>query len=604
MGHSRFRVSVLLGVAATVALLATPRAQAPPSPPGVAEARRIDDFFRTFTDEWVRLNPNQATAARYFTGTEQDALETQLTPQTREWRHRRVELARRGIADLKSFDRGGLTDSQRLSADLMEWQLQIVVDGEKYEDFVFPLEQFGGANINLVDQLTVVHPLITEKDAMNYVARLGQVAARMEEATAEAVMLAEKKMLPPRFIVNATVRQIQQFISTPAAQNPYVTAFADRMAAAPGIPAARREALRAAAERITASQIYPAWRNALTVLQPLAGRANDDAGLWRFAGGDEAYAYNLRRFTTTNLSADEIHQIGLREVERIEKEMDAILRRLGRASGTVTARIAQLERDQAYPPTEAGRTQIMSDINAFMKDAQQRSVSLFDKVPRAPVVARAFPRFRENNAAANYNGPSRDGSRPGVFQMPLRPSNMTKFGLRTLVYHETVPGHHFQIAFELENESTPRFRQIRALGGISALSEGWGLYAERLAAENGWYEGDLEGHLGQLDAALFRARRLVVDTGIHAKHWTRQQAIDYGIEASEIERYVVNPGQACAYMLGQLKIVELREKAQKALGSRYSPKAFHNAVLMTGTVPLPILERQVDVYITSASATN
>ena len=157
------------------------------------------------------------------------------------------------------------------------------------------------------------------------------------------------------------------------------------------------------------------------------------------------------------------------------------------------------------------------------------------------MIAQPFPRFREANAAANYNSPAPDGSRPGIFQIPLRPERMTKFGLRSLVYHETVPGHHFQIAFQVENKSLPRFRQIGAFGGISALVEGWGLYAERLAAESGWYDGDLEGRLGQLDSELFRARRLVVDTGIHAKRWTRQQAIDYGIEASEIERYVVNP---------------------------------------------------------------
>jgi uncharacterized protein (DUF885 family) len=171
---------------------------------------------------------------------------------------------------------------------------------------------------------------------------------------------------------------------------------------------------------------------------------------------------------------------------------------------------------------------------------------------------------------------------------------MTKFGLRTLVYHETVPGHHFQIALEMENMELPRFRQIHAFGGISALSEGWGLYAERLAAESGWYENDLEGLLGQMDAELFRARRLVVDTGIHAKHWTRQQAIDYGIEVSEVERYVMNPGQACAYMLGELKIIELREKAKKNLGDSFSLKQFHNAVFGAGTLPLDLLERYVE----------
>jgi uncharacterized protein (DUF885 family) len=215
------------------------------------------------------------------------------------------------------------------------------------------------------------------------------------------------------------------------------------------------------------------------------------------------------------------------------------------------------------------------------------------------VIAQPYPRFRENNAAASYNAPPLDGARPGTFQMPLRPSEMTKFGLRSLVYHETVPGHHFHIALAQEDPAIPKFRQIRAFGGISAITEGWALYAERLAAESGWYDNDLEGLLGQLDAALFRARRLVVDTGLHTKGWTRQQAIDYGIEASEIERYVVNPGQATAYMIGQLKIVELREKARMALGPRFSLQAFHNVVLGAGTVPLHILESLVDRHIQS-----
>jgi uncharacterized protein (DUF885 family) len=213
------------------------------------------------------------------------------------------------------------------------------------------------------------------------------------------------------------------------------------------------------------------------------------------------------------------------------------------------------------------------------------------------VVAQPFPRFREANAAANYNSPAPDGSRPGVIQIPLRRENMTKFALRSLIYHEGVPGHHFQVALQLENSELPRFRQVRAFGFISAPGEGWGLYAERLAAESGWYDGDPEGLLGQLDSALFRARRLVVDTGLHAKHWTRQQAIDYGIEASEVERYVVFPGQACSYMIGQLKIVELREKSKKALGEKFSLRDYHNVVLNTGTVPLEILERQVEAWI-------
>lgn len=262
-------------------------------------------------------------------------------------------------------------------------------------------------------------------------------------------------------------------------------------------------------------------------------------------------------------------------------------------------RIEKLQRDMSYPdPTsEASRAQIMQDIEAILRDAEKRAVLLFDKTPRAPVVAQPFPRFREANAAANYNAPAPDGSRPGTFQYPRRVDKMTKFQLRSTVYHETVPGHHFQIALQVENRDLPAFRQLRAFGGISAHSEGWGLYAEHLAAESGWYGDDIEGLLGELDSELFRARRLVVDTRIHSMHWTRQQAMDFGIEASEVERYTVYPGQACSYMVGELKIIELREKARQALGAKFSIRAFHDVVLETGTVPLEILERQVDAYI-------
>ena len=204
--------------------------------------------------------------------------------------------------------------------------------------------------------------------------------------------------------------------------------------------------------------------------------------------------------------------------------------------------------------------------------------------------------------AANYNPPAQDGSRPGIVQYPRRLDQMTRFGLRTLAYHEAVPGHHFHLALQSENNDLPRFLQLSAFGIISASVEGWALYAERLAAESGWYEGDVEGQLGQLSDELFRARRLVVDTGIHAKKWTRQQAIDYGIEPSEVERYVVWPGQACSYMIGQLKILELRDKAKSSLGAKFSLRAFHNVVLGAGSVPLEVLERQIDAYIARTAA--
>jgi uncharacterized protein (DUF885 family) len=558
--------------------------------------RSIDRFFDDFTTEWIRSSPNQAAAARLFTGEEQRQFERSLTPLTREHAQGRVGLARRGLQELRAFDRTGLSDVQRVSAELMEWQLESVLAADRYSDLYFPFQQFSGANVSLVSVLTVSHPVVTEQDAENYVARLAEVAPRMEEAILEAQRIADLGYLPPRFIVRTTIAQMEQFIASPPAGNPYVTSLTDRMATA-GIPEPRRAALAAEADTIVGSRVYPVWRRAIAVLQPLEQKATDAAGLWRFTEGEAAYAEALRRFTTTRLSAEEIHQVGLREVARLEGEMDTLLRKIGRAEGSVRDRVGQLKKDLSYPITDEGRARIMADIEQMMRDAERRAEPQFDRRPSAPVVARPYPRFQEATAAASYAPPALDGSRPGIFQMPLRPERMTKFALRTLVHHEAVPGHHFQIALELENQDVPQFRRLRAFGGISAFSEGWALYAERLAAESGWYDGDPEGLLGQLDAALFRARRLVVDTGLHAKRWTRQQAIDYGIEASEVERYVVFPGQACSYMLGQLEIVRLREKARSALGPRFSIRGFHDLVLGTGMMPLELLEKQVDGYI-------
>jgi uncharacterized protein (DUF885 family) len=482
----------------------------------------------------------------------------------------------------------------------MEWQLDVIVQGEPFRDLSYPLEQFAGANIGLVNTLTVRHAIRTEKDAENYLARLALVGPRMNEAIAEARRVAARGTIPPRFIVAATIAQLQQFVGGPAAQNPLVTSLDDRLRTGKVVSDARRAELKAQAEKIVAAQVYPAWRTGLSLLQEQVALSTDEAGISRLKGGREAYAYHLARFSTTSLTADQIHEIGLREVARIEREMDAIFRTLGRGEGTIMARVDRLRDDLAYPLTADGRAAIMRDIDVLIRDAEKRSALLFTRVPKAPVIAQPYPEFRWPNAAASYTAPPLDGSRPGIFQMPLRPDQMTKFRLRSLVYHETVPGHHFQIALMNENASLPQFRKIRAFGGIAAITEGWALYAERVAAEEGWYEGDPEGRLGQLESALFRARRLVVDTGLHTKGWTRQQAIDYGIEPSEVERYVVNPGQATSYMIGQLRIVELREKARAALGPRFSLKAYHDVVLGVGAVPLHMLEARVDAYIRSS----
>ncbi|PJJ99423.1 DUF885 domain-containing protein [Lysobacteraceae bacterium NML91-0213] len=605
----RFRhapLGLALATALALAACSAPSQQggtaADPTAASASEsAQGVAAFFESFTDEWMRRQPSAATASRYFDDPAVQAeMDRQLTPQTREFRRETVALAERGLAELARFDTAAMDPTERVSAELMAWQLRTIVEGERHADYEFPLQQFSGANVGLPNLMTVVHPVRSAQDADHYLARLRQFDVRMNEATARARELAERGILPPRFILDATIAQMRQFISPTPAANPLVTTFDERLAAIEGLDDTARETYVADATNVVRDSVYPAWQRAIAELESRLSAATDDAGLWRFDGGADAYAYHLRRFTSTALSAEEIHQIGLREVERIEGEMDAILRSIGRTDGTVRERIDALRKDLAYSNDDAGRKAIMDDIETMMRDAERRADALFDIRPKTAVIAQPYPEYRWASAAASYTAPPLDGSRPGVYQMPLRPDRLTRFGLRTLVYHEAVPGHHFQVALSVENQALPKFRQTRALGGISAFSEGWALYAERLATEEGWYEGDPEGRLGQLDAALFRARRLVADTGLHAMRWTHQQAIDYGIPPSEVDRYVVMPGQATSYMIGQLEIVRLRDKARDALGERFDPREFHNRVLLTGVVPLDLLEREVDDYIAKA----
>ena len=565
-----------------------------------AQQPSIDDFFRTISDGWVRLNPNLAVSTRYFSGEEQDRLEQQISSYSDVAERERFAYIQRGLQDLERFDRSGMTDAQRLSADVLQYHLQSYIDRAKYDDYVFPLDQFNGANIWLPNALTIQHPIRTAKDASNYVARLGQAGPRMAEAVVESRQRAGKDLIPPRFILNLTIAQMRRFVDTPPAQNPFVTSLDERAAAIEALAPDARAALVAQAERIVRESVYPEWNRAIAFLETLVPRSADRAGLWRLEGGAAAYAHFLKAFTTTDLTPDQIHEIGLRKVAELERNIDGLLRKLGRTNGTVKERVEQLKKDLSYPVTEDGRKQIMADIDAMIREAERRSALQFDARPKGPVIAQPYPRFREANAAASYTAPPLDGSRPAIFQMPLRPDQMTRFGLRTLVHHETVPGHHFQIGLMVESASLPKFRQARLFGGISAITEGWALYAERLAAESGWYADDLEGLVGQMDKELWRARRLVVDTGMHAKRWTREQAIDYGIEASEVERYVAFPGQACSYMIGQLRILELRERAQAQLKDRFSERAFHNAVLAPGAVPLELLESETNRYIRAA----
>jgi uncharacterized protein (DUF885 family) len=567
--------------------------------PLVAVAANFDRFCDTFAAGWMRADPQAASALQYFSGAEQDALDRRLTPITKRARAARVAAARRGLAELKRFDPARLDSTQRISAATLEWQLEDIVRGEPFAEDAFVFQQYSGLQVQLVNFLSQTHPVRNRRDVENYLVRLGLVAAQMDEGIAQARERGAHGILPPRFILAATIPQFDRFLAADPRQNVLVTSLDERSAKLKDLSAADRAKFLTAAEKTVSLSVIPAFRRAQALLREQLPRSTEDAGLWRLPDGDKAYAHALRRFTTSDYTAAQIHELGLKEVARIEQKMDQLFQQLGYRQGTIQERMAELETDAQPPPDPDPRAALLAHYEGILRDAELRTASMFDLRPKAAIVIKREPAFTEKNAAAHYTAPAPDGSRPGIFWVPLPGPTFRISEMRTLVYHEAVPGHHFQIALQGELAGLPRFRRDRVFGSISAHSEGWALYAEQLAVESGWYEGDLKGHLGQLNAELFRARRLVVDTGLHAMRWTRQQAIDYGIPVSEVERYVVTPGQACSYKIGQLRILELRAKAQRTLGERFSLQGFHTLILRAGTMPLSVLEQAVDDYVQS-----
>ena len=405
---------------------------------------------------------------------------------------------------------------------------------------------------------------------------------------------------------------MRNFVATPAKENILYTSLAGKLEAVPEIDDAQAADVLQRAEASINDNVYPAYETFINYFGELEASAGDDDGFWRLPDGDAAYRLALRFFTTTDYTADEIHEIGLAEVDRIQAEMLEILKLEGvDVSGGFTAAIDQYSSrpEFYYEDSDAGRQQILDDYQAMLDELDAGLDDAFNIRPKAGVEVVRVPEFREKTApGAYYEQPALDASRPGRFYANLYDIKATpRYGMRTLAVHEGIPGHHFQIAIAMELEGVPL---IRRFGFFTAYVEGWALYAERVAYELGLMPTHAD-NIGRLTAELFRAVRLVVDTGIHHDRWTREEAIEYMLAntgmaesdvVSEIERYIVLPGQATAYKVGMMKILELREKAMNALGDSFDLRDFHDVVLKNGAVPLDILERIVDDYIASTLA--
>ncbi|MFN3959463.1 MAG: DUF885 domain-containing protein [Parvularculaceae bacterium] len=467
----------------------------------------------------------------------------------------------------------------------------------------YALWQNGGVAVSIPGILEAQQQIASAADAEAYLERLSAYAKMIDGATAKLMADADEGVVPPDFVIDKTRAVFTAFAAAAPAGNVLASSFAKKLDEA-GLADAAAFASRASA--IVGNEIYPASARAIAALDALRPKAAHDAGVWRLAQGEALYAALIRQMTDTDLTAEEIHQIGLREVDRILGEMDAILKAQGYREGPVGERMRKLSVEPRffYPNTEEGKARILKDVAAQLAAVDALAPKWFRTLPNYAVEVRAVPAFSEASAPGGYyDSPALDGSRPGIYWINLRDTAIwPKYAVPTLTYHEAVPGHHFQTAISL-GQYQPLILSVLY---SNAFGEGWALYSEALAAEMGLYDGDPFGNLGRLQDELHRAIRLVVDTGMHAKRWSREQAIEYMAATegahpleveSEIERFAVWPGQALGYKMGMLKIQALRKEAETALGTKFDIRAFHDLVLKDGAVPLPVLERSVREWI-------
>lgn len=537
--------------------------------------------------------------------------------------HARKQLAKvkDDLATLRRYDTDEMTESQRLSTSVLDWFLENTVDGEPFMYHNYPVNQMFGVQSELPTFMATMHQVNTERDAHHYIERLDKFPKKFEQVLNGIRSREEAGIVPPRFIIRKVLDEMRGFVDNGVEANILYSTLLNRLNekdegsgkyTVTKVSDSDREALCRDAQRAIEQSVFPAFQTLIDYFTDLEGRASDDAGFWKLPNGEAAYAYALRQNTTTDRTAIEIHRTGLGEVFRILTEMDGILDGLGLEEGTVGERMLALAEDpeMLYPDTDEGRAMCLADYQKYIDHADTQLDAVFDLRPEIGVHVERIPEFKEATAAAYYNPPALDGSRPGIFYAKLNDmKEVPKFTMKTLVYHEAIPGHHFQLALQQEMTGVPTFRKVIP---FTAFVEGWALYAEYLAKEMGFYDDDPEGDLGRLQAELFRAVRLVVDTGIHHGRWSREDAIRYmefvtgmphGDVVSEIERYIVMPGQACAYKIGQLTFIDLRNRAEQALGEQFDLRDFHNLILSNGAMPLTILEQLIDQYIAESLET-
>jgi uncharacterized protein (DUF885 family) len=580
-----------------------------PAAPGSADiTTRLDALFDVLVDERLSKSPEELTSLGLDNGKYAWA-KSQLNQQSLE-RARDFKKENAGrLQRLKAFGRDSLSGRDLANYDTVMYTMETIERTVPFQfgDLTRPyvVSQLTGSYQSVPTFLDRQHKIASKADADAYLARLRAFAVVLDQETERLRHDAGLKVVPPDFIIERTLEQMHTLRSAAPADSILCTSIARRTHEQNIGGDYGSEAVK-----IVTAEVYPALDRQAKALAELRPGAVHSAGVGRLPQGAQLYQVALRQSTTTDMTAEEVHAMGREQATDLTAHLDTLLRSQGLTSGSVSERAQLLAKDPKYlyPNTDAGRQQILDYCNGLIKALQPHLPRYFRVMPKAPVEIRRVPVYIEAGAPGGYyERPALDGSRPGAFYINLRDtSEWSRWKLPTLVYHESEPGHHFQLAQVLEMPSLPLIR--KAGGGFSANTEGWALYAEVLCDEMGMYDNDPPGRIGMLQSALFRAARCVVDTGIHAKGWSREQAIDYMVETTgdnrsamttEVERYCTWPGQATSYKVGQTRWLKLRADAQRRLAGKFDIRDFHDVGLTAAPMPLAVLERVVDEWLQS-----
>ena len=508
---------------------------------------------------------------------------------------------------LNNFDETKLPESAKLNLEVAKFAANIEKRGfENFRYYMGPFIQFYGTHLSFVNFMTDTHKLVSEKDAEDYIKRIAKIPDAIDQLMIFEKRRAEAGIYSPKFVYEKTLLQLTSLIETPTDQHPLFMSFKDASESM-DLETDKKESMFLSLKD-NIEKFKSSYARLKILVEENSQNAREFDGVWSLPNGDDYYKHRLQIFTTTDLTADEIHKLGLQMVEEIQSEIKRILSEEGYDINRPLADLfVELNNDPRFlfEDSDEGREAILDEYRRINEETYAMLPDYFNELPKAKVVVKRVPIFSEKSAAGGYyQGSSLDGSRPAAWYANLYDINATQtFKMPALSFHEAVPGHHLQIALNQENQNQTLWNKFGYR--TSAFSEGWALYAERLAVEAGLLRDPYE-QIGSLQSELFRAARLVVDTGLHAKKWTREEAIIYMMDnagevrsesESEIERYIVWPGQATSYMIGRIKIMELRERARAELGNRFNIKDFHSVVLMNGILPLTVLEALVDQYI-------